>query len=180
MFVSQESWKLAWDRDVAWGFNFSHDIQALFLYWGTKCKIFYYPWADWGSNIRHQVMLENGTFVDAPKSGICPITKRWETEDEHPNLYRRQVPYRYVLNNDTVQERTATVTVEEREWRLSWLRWTPLFNKVQRCIDVSFDEEVGERTGSWKGGCVGCGYQMLPGEDPIDCLRRMERDRKFN
>ena len=49
----------------------------------------------------------------------------------------------------------------------------------EHSIGVSFDGEVGEETGSWKGGCVGCGYEMLPGEVPLDTLRRMERDRKF-
>lgn len=48
-----------------------------------------------------------------------------------------------------------------------------------RAIDVQFSDEVGERTGSWKGGTIGCGYNMLPGESPLDTLRRMEAERKF-
>jgi hypothetical protein len=44
---------------------------------------------------------------------------------------------------------------------------------------VVFSAEVGERSGSWKGGCIGCGYDLLPDELPEECLRRMERDRKF-
>ncbi len=38
---------------------------------------------------------------------------------------------------------------------------------------------VGERTGSWKGGTIGCGNDLLPGETMEQSLRRMERDRTF-
>ncbi len=34
--------------------------------------------------------------------------------------------------------------------------------------------------GSWKGGVLGCGYEMKPGETPKQTLRRMERERVFN
>jgi len=44
---------------------------------------------------------------------------------------------------------------------------------------VKFSDEVGERTGSWKGGVIGTGSEMRPGESPEQCLRRMERERKF-
>lgn len=50
---------------------------------------------------------------------------------------------------------------------------------MSRSIDVEFNAEVGERTGSWKGGCIGCGYQMNPNETPLQALRRMEAERKF-
>lgn len=48
------------------------------------------------------------------------------------------------------------------------------------CIDVQFDGEVGERSGSWKGGTVGCSYDKLPTEGIEQCLRRMEKEREFN
>jgi len=50
---------------------------------------------------------------------------------------------------------------------------------TRRTIAVEFNEEVGERTGSWKGGVLGCGYDMKPGETRLECLRRMERERRF-
>jgi hypothetical protein len=84
-------------------------------------------------------------------------------------------PYRYVLRSGKVQERTATIKVETRRWTRPWIPRV-LFKKT---IDVNFDDEVGERSGSWKGGTIGCGYDMLPGELPVDTLRRMERERKF-
>ncbi len=84
-------------------------------------------------------------------------------------------PYRYVLRRGEVQERTATIKVEERVWVRPWLPW----RQVSRYISVEFSGEVGEESGSWKGGCIGCSYDMRPGETPLDTLRRMERERKF-
>lgn len=73
----------------------------------------------------------------------------------------------------------TTIYVDEREWRPKWLKWTGLFKKVRRSIDIHFSKEVGEEKGSWKGGCLGCGYTLLPNETPLECLMRMEKERKF-
>lgn len=50
----------------------------------------------------------------------------------------------------------------------------------RRVIEIEFDGEVGERTGSWKGGTIGCSYKMQEDKTIEQCLRRMERERKFN
>jgi len=73
----------------------------------------------------------------------------------------------------------ATIHVTEREWRPRGLKWTKLFAKKRKCIEVDFDKEVGERKGGWKGGTIGCGYDMKEGETPLECLRRMEKERDF-
>lgn len=91
-------------------------------------------------------------------------------------LWREDYPYKYVLKSGEVQERIATVQVSEREWRMKWFKWTSLFNKVRRSIDINFNDEVGERTGSWKGGCTGCGWGLLPNETPRQALNRMEME----
>lgn len=104
----------------------------------------------------------------------------WDTGKWKDILWTRTYPYTYVLNSGTIQSRQATVKVEEREWRRRWLMFTPLFNRVRKTIDISFDDEVGEGTGSWKGGTLGCGYDMKPDETPYDCLKRMEQERRFN
>lgn len=86
-------------------------------------------------------------------------------------------PYRYVLHSGEVQEVMATVQVEEAEWR--WMWKTSPIKKIYRGINVKFDQEVGEECGSWKGGTIGCGYKLHNGEHPEHCLRRMERERRF-
>lgn len=73
----------------------------------------------------------------------------------------------------------CTFWVEEREWRPKWLTWTGLFKDVHRYIEIEFSAEVGRRKGSWKGGCLGCGYDLLPGETPMECIQRMEKERDF-
>ena len=84
-------------------------------------------------------------------------------------------PFRYVLRSGQVQYRIATIKPERRLWTRPWLP----YKRESRYINIDFNDEVDERTGSWKGGVLGCSYDMLPGEQPIDTLRRMERERKF-
>lgn len=39
-------------------------------------------------------------------------------------------------------------------------------------LDLRFSEEVGPQKGSWKGGTIGTGCDMLPGETPEQAFRR--------
>lgn len=84
--------------------------------------------------------------------------------------------YRYTMRSGRVQERTATIQVETRLWTRPWLP----FRRLSRYIDITFSDEVGERSGSWKGGVIGCSYEMQPHEKALDTLRRMERERVFS
>lgn len=100
--------------------------------------------------------------------------KPWDFRETH--AYTETHPYRYTLRSGKTQEITATCTVEKRKWHRKWF---PFLVMVKRIIDVKFSGEVGEESGSWKGGCLGCGYEFLPNETVEECLRRMERERKF-
>lgn len=88
--------------------------------------------------------------------------------------------YYYVLQSGKQQKVRATI-IRERWIKgrhiLSKLGWP---SRTEYTIDVQFSDEIGERTGSWKGGCVGCGYGMKKGETPIMTLRRMEAERVFD
>jgi len=61
-------------------------------------------------------------------------------------------------------------------WRLP-----KYYNEYVNLIKLSgkLSKEVGKEKGSWKGGCVGCSYEILPNETPLECLKRMEKERKF-
>lgn len=106
----------------------------------------------------------------------------WRQVDRDAYLYRQDLAYTethlytYVLKDGTAQNRKATCTIEKRKWHRKWF---PFLTMVRQVIDISFDDEVGERSGSWKGGCTGCSYDMLEGETIEECLRRMEKERKF-
>ena len=119
----------------------------------------FFSWVfDW-----HKMKLLNGDMVKYS----------YESRGE---AHTEKHPYTYTLSSGVIQNRTATCFVEERQWHRKWL---PFIKMNKRVIDVSFDDEVGEESGSWKGGTVGCGYDMNKGETIKGCLARMESERKF-
>ena len=157
------------DWMAAYGFTwFGRGIQ---FHWRSKCKIIDMPW-DW-QHVRHQVWV-NRSY----DPWVTPAHNEYHppySDGRHVEVH----PYRYVLKNGTVQNRTATIYGDEMEWRWKWFTWLPWPNKIARCISVEFDDEVGERTGSWKGGTIGCGYEWRHRETMLQALRRMESERKF-
>lgn len=148
--------------------------KTIMFYFRKKCKIYNLPWdLDW---MRTSWLKNDNTWEHELRK-----QKRkdfWKEEWEN-KLWKEIHNYTYKLKNGTIQKRKATIKVVEREWRMRFLRWTKKFNKVSKSIDIDFDGEVGERSGSWKGGTIGCGYQIKDGETPLQTLRRMERERKF-
>lgn len=144
--------------------------RALWFCWGSKTKSIYMPWML--EHVKHEVMRPDGSWV--------PYVASYERDKEPDGRWQESYPYSYILRNREVQNRIATVYVERREWRQKWIQWCPILALKRQSIDVSFDDEVGERTGSWKGGTVGCGYEMLNGETAEQTLRRMEIERIFN
>lgn len=70
----------------------------------------------------------------------------------------------------------ATCMIEEREWHrgrgdFKWLsRFYPV--KISRSLDIKFNKEVGPEKGSWKGGTLGHGIEMIEGETPEKAFRR--------
>jgi len=182
-----ESWGLSIPFDPGYGM-----FAAVHLNWGDKCKIVHMPWA-W-EFYRHSVLGEDGRHWihelaqfrvprDSVPIGYPPKSDKWFFFSQDVPHWSKELPYRYVLRDGTVQERTATISVSEMEWRWRWFMWLAWPRKVRRSIEVAFSDEVGERTGSWKGGCTGCGYEMRRGafrdETPGECLQRMEQERKF-
>lgn len=160
-------WKSRTEPDdimESWGVSYMPYERCLHLSWGASYRIAYMPWSY--SHRLREVMLRDGRFV--PERDLL--------EPEPAETYRETFPYLYRLRSGMAQHRCATVTVERRTWTWRWCRWV---RRVQTCIDVRFSDEVGEQTGSWKGGVLGCGYEMRPGETPEACLRRMESERVF-
>lgn len=99
----------------------------------------------------------------------------WRHRGTRPTGPEEAHAYRYTMRSGEVQERTATI---KPKYTLLTRPWLPCKKEI-RAISIEFDAEVGEQTGSWKGGVLGCGWDMLPGETPLDTLRRMERERRF-
>lgn len=163
-----------------WGFSLSCDSWSdIHLNWGHRTKIVQMPWAL--EFYRKSVLAKNGTWLHERAKARLGGFQSWAAQRSviEAQAHKETHPYTYTLRNGTVQERTATIMVEEWEWRRRWLQWTPLFALVRKSIEVQFSDEVGERSGSWKGGCIGCSYEMKPGETPRETLRRMEMERTF-
>jgi hypothetical protein len=149
--------------------------------WCWRRKRYHYdmPWnLEW---VRTSRMLKDFTWLHERKGDRKKgIEITWWREETQEKLWQQTHSYTYILKDGTVQNRMATIKIEQREWRPKWFTWISLFKKVRTNIDIQFDKEVGERTGSWKGGTLGCGWDLLPNETALECLRRMEKERKFN
>ncbi len=149
------------------------NFESLCICFGHKTKFFYMPWSyDW---IRTSTLKKDGTFEHETKGNYKDLYgKKWDDI-----LWNEKYPYTYTLRSGETQNIIATIKVKEYEWRMRWLKWTKLFAKISKSIDINFSGEVGERAGSWKGGVTGCSYNIKKGEIPLETLRRMELERKF-
>lgn len=155
-----------------YGIDIYFDDRYISLGWGNKSKLIHFPWA-----------YDNARWYQGRRDGDFDLVDHcfYRSEEMPPMYYRETFPYRYVLKNGEVQERTAIVDIHRitwcwRSWPFNRLYWP---KKVLTSINVNFSDEVGEKTGSWKGGVTGCGYELKPGESPEVCLRRMESERTF-
>jgi hypothetical protein len=168
---------------AAWGFNY-HD-NKIWIYiggagnfeGGRKWKTITMPWdPTW---VRTSTRMKDGYDWFHETKGK---RKEWNGDEVgsynwlEKSKWKETHPFIDKYDNTAVN---ATISVEEREWRYRWLQWTSLFKKVSRSISIDFDKEVGKQKGSWKGGTVGCSYTLLPNETPLECLKRMERERSF-
>jgi len=167
IYLKTFSWSDEWSsgdpwyrKGLSWSFpwDYRHHMTEILGHWSKE-----------------PALVEVSGGKDRGKHFLDGFEKRQEMERRVSVDY----PYAYTRKNGEVQNRIATVHIDRMTWRMRWWPLLP-FKKVRTSINVKFNEEVGEGTGSWKCGCTGCGYEMLPGESAEQTLRRMERDRKFN
>lgn len=135
---------------------------------------FYLPFKHWEFQ-GHWILDKNCAWREMSRRYKDDLPNSWDFRESDECL-REVFDYTYVLNSGEVQKRKATCSIEKRKWSRKWF---PKSVKEIRTMDVKFDDEVGERTGSWKGGIIGTGHEMLEGETMKQCIRRMERERKF-
>lgn len=123
------------------------------------------PWIS--SFYRHSFLTHDGWFTcleserrKAIKAGKDTFAYPYHLRDDDERLIKKSYPFKYVTKSGEVQETTATVYMEEREWRPKWMRWTKLFNNVRTELSISFKDEMGNQRGSWKGGVLGVGCEV--------------------
>lgn len=138
---------------------------------GSKSKVFLAPWRE-HKKVRHSLYdLEGRHFADLPDWGF-----------KNPNGYTVRNAIEAVCPSAKFEfadfdgeHIIATCKIEEREWKRGKGIFRLLFigrNTVRRSLDLQFSAEVGKRKGSWKGGTVGHGIDMLPGELHEAAFRR--------
>jgi hypothetical protein len=123
---------------------------------------------DW---IRTSLLMPDGSWATEDKTRKVD-TIEIRRLDQH---WHEKHHYLYINCYGENQSCMAEIRVEEREW----LHKPTGKTKIKRDISVEFDGELGTQAGSWKGGVVGCSHEMLPGETPLQTLRRMEKERTF-
>ncbi len=166
-----------------WGFTaFFRDNMGLHLHWNACTKVLWWPW-NWDHH-RIEVRRADGSWVPyVPEWESCPLrldngdirAPKREPDGREVFLFN----YAYTLKSGEVQRRKAKVHVERMFHRRRWMKWTAVGERCHQYIDFRFDGEVGEDSGSWKGGVIGTSETMLPGETAEQTFRRMERTRKF-
>lgn len=142
--------------------------------WWRKSLSWYFPWSlDWHKTevLSHDLSVP----VWTESKGVL---RDHELQFKAQESVTKEYPYRYVLRSGEVQDRVAKVYANRMEWRARWWPIIPI-KKIRTSISISFNQEVGEGIDSYKGGCTGCGWEIIDGETPETALRRMEKERAF-
>lgn len=162
-----------------YGFSLSDGSLQLFLgpqtHDSTTTKSAYWnlPWMHWRF-VRHSYCGLNGEYVWTEYErqrvrGVDRFAEQQAAKDETPKCVFEFIDYDKAINQ-------ATTLIEEREWHYGtgWFRWLSWFvpPKIRRSLDIAFSAEVGPEKGSWKGGTLGHGIDMLPGELHEAAFRR--------
>lgn len=153
--------------------------KTLYGNWGWKMKGWELPFVSYGNAVRWERYKGHHDFYfissrDKKNWGLHPSRTNYNGGCQDPTTW--EYDYTDPYDGEVVP---CKFWVEEMEWRRKWLRWTKMFSLTKRFIEIEFSKEMGSRKGTWKGGTVGCSYDLLPDEHPKDCIRRMEKEYKF-
>jgi hypothetical protein len=169
--------KQTWDKHAR-RFGFTYETGFLQVFLGpqtydsltTKNWCTHLPWTQWRF-IRHSLYDLNGSHF-------------W-TADPKLKLGRYEIVHQVIETipkaSFTFKDYDGTVIIastyiEEFEWSFGegFFSWLSIFRKsrVQRTLNIKFSAEVGPEKGSWKGGILGHGIEMLPGELHEDAFKR--------
>lgn len=140
----------------------------------TKSWSKFLPWTQWRFIRKSWYGLEGEHLrTDFETTSSEVRHAQWESQREFEQSMPKAV---FEIEDCDGQRIQAATHIEEREWRFGegWFKWLSLFRrpKVRRSLDISFASEVGPEKGSWKGGLMGTGIDMLPGELHENAFRR--------
>ncbi len=162
--------RVEWGGQGNWGHNRSKSWEIPFINWThvrhqVECCDEYGEPYMMDYDILSKMTIDNGEGVQVPMS-----------LEDNPLVNKYCTTY---IDKYDGEEISCVYWVEEREWRRKWLTKYRLFRMVRKYIEIEFGSEVGKKKGSWKGGCMGCSYDLKLGETPQQCIKRMEQEREF-
>lgn len=185
---SKIKYDYATQKTHRYGFDLYEWESITFHLGPDKRKTFRFPFVNWNWHSTEYINPETNeiTFVEDKNTRklkwLKSVDKSIQSADEYNFLYElkdkisKTSPYQYVLRNGDVQNTTATYYVSNMIWSRKGF---PFLKKSKRYIDIIFADEIGEEVDSWKGGCIGCSWEIKLGMTAEEALRDMERNRKF-
>lgn len=165
-------------RGYGFSWRFGHDWQGdIHWQWGKRGGIRSMPW---GWNKREGDYLREYLAVDGQWYSRDAFPHEWVSQEERgPSPVKVTKPYPYLTRYGKFQGDINATAHMERTHMVYRVFGIPAKRVTKYSIDVEFDKEVGSERGSWKGGTVGCSYEMKPGETIGETLHRMSRERNF-
>lgn len=125
-------------------------------------KSYFLPWMQW-RHVRFSLYDTTGAHFWTQKT-----QRGFRQYDERSAMEKLCPGVAFGFRDYDGEYIEANTHIEEREWRRGekWCKWMSLFwpKMVRRSLSINFDKETGSRKGSWKGGTLGCGINMEPGE----------------
>lgn len=125
------------------------------------------PWCEW-RHVRYETFGLDGQVVETVEEGQSFDLQR-EAEGRTPKV-------RFAFKDFDGEDIEATTFINRRTWKRGrgWFKWLSLVWKDQTrlSLDIRFSKEVGKRKGSWKGGTLGHGIDMKPGETHLEAFQR--------
>lgn len=105
----------------------------------------------------------------------------WRVQDsvldgDKKTVLEETYPYSYTKKNGDTQHTIATCKQVRRFWYRKWFPWAKL---IKHTLEVDLEHEIGESTGSWKGGATGFGIEIQPGETSQEAIARYEATKEF-
>lgn len=161
----------------SWRFGADWAGYGFHVQWGRRSHTISLPWG-WNKrkgDYRREYLAIDGNWYDRD---VFPHEWR-KDEAVGPQPRRISRPYPYLTRSGVFQGDITATAHMERTHMVYRVLGIPTKRVTKYSIDVEFDKEVGSERGSWKGGTVGCGYDMQPGETVEQTLHRMRRERDF-
>lgn len=159
------------EMSVSWGFTTDGD-GSLFLRWGEWLKII-------ALNPFHWDGYEAAKLT---AYGQWDATQDWTDEGKEILWYEENHPYTISSIPHYAEHHHEGPRVSIETWEaeascrvertIRTRKWLPFLKRVQYYVEFRLNNEVGPRSGSWKGGTIGFSEELLPGDRIADVVNR--------